>query len=85
MADKFDQDGKWNFAFIPAFADCIARVASVWARLEYDINVTIWALADTRPALGASIPLRFLRFRRVWMLYLRLPRFGSSTLQSSNR
>jgi hypothetical protein len=55
MADKFDQDGKWNFAFIPAFADCIARVASVWARLEYDINVTIWALADTRPALGACI------------------------------
>lgn len=55
MPVGFDQDGKWEFAFVPEFADCIARIASLWARLEYDIDVCIWALADIRPALGACI------------------------------
>jgi hypothetical protein len=55
MPEKFDQNGEWKFEFIPEFADCIARIASGWSRLEYDLNTCIWALADTRPALGACI------------------------------
>jgi hypothetical protein len=55
MPDDFFEDGKWKFAFIPEFADCIARIASLWARLEYDVNASIWALAELRPALGACI------------------------------
>jgi hypothetical protein len=59
MSDDFDEEGQWKFAFIPEFADCIARVASSWARLEYDVNVAIWKLAELRPALGACITCRF--------------------------
>jgi len=55
MAAGYDQKGKWKFSFIPEYADCIARVATVWARLEYDVSVSIWALADVRPAMGACI------------------------------
>jgi hypothetical protein len=46
-ADHMTEDDKWKFAFIPEFADCVARVASVWreealtARLEYDVSVAI--------------------------------------------
>jgi hypothetical protein len=54
-ADHMTEDDKWKFAFIPEFADCVARVASVWARLEYDVSVAIWALANVQPALGACI------------------------------
>ena len=54
MAEKLDQD-QWEYAFIPQFADCIARVASVWARLEYDVSAVTWELADVRPALGACL------------------------------
>jgi hypothetical protein len=50
-----DEREKWKFAFIPQYADCIARVASVWARVEYDVSVSIWLLADVRPAMGACI------------------------------
>ena len=52
MSDSFDQQGEWKFAFI---ADYIARVASCWAGLEYDISATIWALAEMRPALGTCV------------------------------
>jgi hypothetical protein len=55
MPIEYDERGKWKFAFIPEYADCIARVASIWARLEYDISVSIWQLADVRPALGACM------------------------------
>jgi hypothetical protein len=54
-ADHMTEDDKWKFAFIPEFADCVARVASVWARLEYDVSVAIWALANVQPALGACV------------------------------
>jgi hypothetical protein len=52
MPDSFDQQGEWQLAFI---ADCIARVTSCWAGLEYDISATIWALAEMRPALGTCV------------------------------
>jgi len=52
MSDSFDQQSEWQFAFI---ADCIARVTSCWAGLEYDISATIWALAEMRPALGTCV------------------------------
>ena len=52
MSDSKDQ---WAFSFIPEFADCIARIASCWARLEYDMSAVIWDLAETRPAYGACI------------------------------
>jgi len=55
MPVGYDEKGKWKFSFIPEYADCIARVANVWARLEYDVSVAIWALADVRPAIGACI------------------------------
>jgi hypothetical protein len=55
MAIGYDERGKWKFSFVPEYADCIARVATVWARLEYDVSVSIWALADLRPAMGACI------------------------------
>jgi hypothetical protein len=55
MPASSDQPETWKFSFIPAFADCIARVASCWAALDYEMNRTIWALAETRPAYGACI------------------------------
>ena len=55
MAIGRDEQGKWKFSFIPEYADCIARVASVWSRLEYDVNIAIWKLADVRPAMGACM------------------------------
>lgn len=55
MPIGFDEQGKWKFSFVPQYADAIARAASVWARLEYDVSIVIWALADVRPALGACM------------------------------
>jgi hypothetical protein len=55
MSNSPDQPTNWKFSFIPEFADCIARIASCWARLEYDMNASIWSLAETRPAYGACI------------------------------
>jgi hypothetical protein len=55
MTKELYQEGKWRFVFIPEYADCIARMSSSWARLEYDINASIWLLADMRPALGACV------------------------------
>jgi hypothetical protein len=52
MSDSFGQQSEWQLAFI---ADCIARVTSCWAGLEYDISATIWALAEMRPALGTCV------------------------------
>lgn len=63
MAEEdFFEDGNWQFRFIPEFADCIARIASLWARLEYDLNVVIWKLADVRPALGACMTAQMYTF-----------------------
>ena len=62
MATGFDEHGKWKFSFIPEFSDCIARIASCWARIEYDVSATIWALADVRPALGACITAQIYTF-----------------------
>lgn len=63
MPIGYDDKENWRFAFIPAYADCIARVASVWARLEYDVSASIWALADVRPAMGACITSQIFTLR----------------------
>jgi hypothetical protein len=55
MPISYDENGDWKFSFVPEYADCIARVCSVWARLEYDVTVCIWKLADMRPAIGACV------------------------------
>ena len=55
MPIGYDDGGRWKFSFIPEFSDCIARIATCWARLEYDVNAAIWALAEVRPALGACM------------------------------
>jgi hypothetical protein len=60
MSETPDQPQKWEFEFIPEFADCIARIASCWSRLEYDVNATIWSLAEMRPAIGACITAQIL-------------------------
>jgi hypothetical protein len=52
MGENLDQEQP---PFVPEFADCIARVASCWARLEYDVSVAIWTLAELRPAFGACL------------------------------
>src|SRR5271168_909763 len=63
MPIGYDEKGKWKFSFIPEYADCIARVATVWARLEYDVSVSIWALADVRPAIGACLTSQIFTLR----------------------
>jgi hypothetical protein len=55
MPQPPEQPAEWAFSFVPEFADCIARIASCWARLEYDMNASIWSLSETRPAFGACI------------------------------
>jgi hypothetical protein len=55
MSGPTNQPTDWKFSFVPEFADCIARIASCWARLEYDMNVSIWSLSETRPAFGACM------------------------------
>jgi hypothetical protein len=56
MSSDAEKDEQWSHPpFVPAYADCIARVASCWARLEYDISVSIWTLAELRPAFGACL------------------------------
>jgi hypothetical protein len=63
MPIGYNDRGKWKFAFVPEYADCIARVASVWARLEYDVSASIWMLAGVRPAMGACITSQIFTLR----------------------
>ena len=44
-----------DLVFPPEYAELIARIVTNWSSLEYGINQTIWALANTPQAYGACI------------------------------
>ena len=44
-----------GFDFPPEYAQCIAKIISYWAALEYSINMAIWHLAGVYPAVGACM------------------------------
>jgi hypothetical protein len=54
MSDSKDEPYR-GFDFPDDYAQCIAKITSYWAALEYNINMSIWHLAGVYPAIGACI------------------------------
>jgi hypothetical protein len=55
MAETIEPPSGDGFEFVPEYANLIAHANNHWNYLEYDVNASIWALANVSPAFGACM------------------------------